>query len=644
MARSKKSVTLRKQRLNKIEHALRLVRNDGLTPWDAAKQAGCVYQTVRRRIGGQKEAAKAHEKQQLLSDPEEDALKQYVEDRAAAGMALSYKQLTDQVERLLRRRGSQHNVGKNWVKRFVRKGDLKARKVRGTSLSRVKAANEKAVDDWLDTLRKHTDGLDPRSIWAMDETFCRGDRHIPSQVHSGGDREGCTTLEAISAAGTNIAPQLIYRGERVQPSWRGEAPESFRIIANGKTCMGNGLTMEDWFIKHFEPLTRDFCTNGRRLLVIDGAPHHCTFPLVLAAKEAHIDILTYPANMTQFLQPHDVKLFGDLKKRLSDFLARDARTRYIHDGVRCPGAKLRFASVYAKAREASFSEARIQAAFAESGLWPIDKTPIPTSAFVIPAHAHDSLAPLSQEEIQDSQELQDRLEDLSRNPGGSSRSQAAKDAYTYIRALETRNHRLQAELDSLRSEIDILKQPKPTTTRRKQPNPNPRPSMSNTCLTAGEPLQYFQNENEACGGDFAARTASRKRGRAGAQVSVVSSSQIQAMSSTNVDHHHSQREERSDGAIRSHLEEQGGPSTSSTPTNATSFASERTEEVNPNHSSSTATHNPTILMETAAAALLDLRKDTQEVPTASGKRRRLVVKGPRPPVDRSVLSDRSNLS
>lgn len=127
--------------------------------------------------------------------------------------------------------------------------------------------------------------------------------------------------------------------------------------------------------KHFEPITAARNTSGGyQLLILDGHNSHCTYPFVSYAEQHKIIILCLPPHTTHALQPCDVSVFGPLQSAWGATVNEASRHNIVI-------TKQNFLRYYSLARERALKSTTISASFEKTGIWPLNSSAIPTSAF-----------------------------------------------------------------------------------------------------------------------------------------------------------------------------------------------------------------------------------------------------------------------
>src|SRR5437762_14353955 len=99
--------------------------------------------------------------------------------------------------------------------------------------------------------------------------------HIIS-VH--GDRDQCTIVESVLAAGNSIPPLVIMKGVIILKRWFAELPPELDNLLVGTSDSGysNNTLFFQW-LQHWEYFTRINCRGKYRILLLDRYDSHFTW-------------------------------------------------------------------------------------------------------------------------------------------------------------------------------------------------------------------------------------------------------------------------------------------------------------------------------------------------------------------------------
>lgn len=148
----------------------------------------------------------------------------------------------------------------------------------------------------------------------------------------------------------------------------------FSILLSPKGWTDQELGLE-WLKKDFEPASALRNRTGKpRLLILDGHNSHCTYEFVTFAKNHNIHILCLPSHTTHALQPCDVGVFGPLASAWKAEVAKASREF-------TPITKDNFLVHYHNARTKAMKQTTVAAAFAKTGIWPLNQDAIDPALF-----------------------------------------------------------------------------------------------------------------------------------------------------------------------------------------------------------------------------------------------------------------------
>jgi hypothetical protein len=221
----------------------------------------------------------------------------------------------------------------------------------------------------------------PECIWNIDETSLfldprktkviapKGEKATRTQATSG--REATTVMAGISAAGDRLPPLLIFKGKKLQSTWRPVNPYKDMQFACSETGWMVTDIFNDWF--------NFFCTYVTQrplLLVYDGHSTHINSTVIRKAISEDIRIIKLPPHTTDRLQPLDVVCFKPLKTRWDKEIAtwmKDNSARRVN--------KSEFASLVGNVWDDVFNVEVIKTAFQKTGLYPCDRNVYPKHVF-----------------------------------------------------------------------------------------------------------------------------------------------------------------------------------------------------------------------------------------------------------------------
>lgn len=183
---------------------------------------------------------------------------------------------------------------------------------------------------------------DPKRIFNMDESgfyLCpdndyvlgpRGENVYSESANS--DKENCTTLMTVNAAGETFTPLTLYQYKRLPNSVIQAAPPAWAI---GKTDSGwmNAESFYEQIANVFYPELKRKEENNELsfpvIVFLDGHKSHLSLSLSHFCRDKKIILVALYPNSTHILQPLDVAVFGPMKRNWK----RTVRAwRIDHDG------------------------------------------------------------------------------------------------------------------------------------------------------------------------------------------------------------------------------------------------------------------------------------------------------------------------
>jgi hypothetical protein len=276
--------------------------------------------------------------------------------------------------------------GKDWVISFMERHHLSVKCPSALEKARKTAAsNPDIIYQYYSTLEKETIRLRivhrPECVWNIDETSLfidprklkviasKGQKASRTQATSG--REATTVMAGISAAGECLPPLIIFKGQKLQSTWR--SPNAYK--GTQYACSESGWMVSEIFYDWF----KYFCltiTQRPLLLVYDGHSTHLTSAVILQARSENITIVKLPPHTTDKLQPLDVVCFKPLKTQWDKAIStwtKDNNARRI--------TKPEFVSLVGSVWDKVFTHDIIVKSFEKTGLYPVDRTVYPESEF-----------------------------------------------------------------------------------------------------------------------------------------------------------------------------------------------------------------------------------------------------------------------
>lgn len=215
-----------------------------------------------------------------------------------------------------RERYSGFNASEGWVKKFIKRNNLKSRSLHGEAGS----VDDEAIADRLRRVRVVCAEYDPDCIYNVDETGLFY-KVLPKVTYlaPGEDRKTTRGVKGMKAKDRVTAYMCTNAsGRRVPLSLIGTAkdPRCFRIrkspvmYFSQKNAWSDARVFKQWWLKVFLPHVRSV-TSKKVLLIMDNHSSHAD----LVDPREQVTILELPPNRTSKHQPMDAGIIQAWKVR-----------------------------------------------------------------------------------------------------------------------------------------------------------------------------------------------------------------------------------------------------------------------------------------------------------------------------------------
>jgi len=357
--------------------------------WDIPKS------TLQRRLKGSVlGTAHCSGRKPLLSEAAKKELASVIELLASRGFPLGMKEVRDIAYQYSEKNNlnvftSKHKeAGYYWFTGFLqRHPQLRIRKPEALSAARAMAMNKPVIDKWFTEYENLLTTLgikdNPSHIWNCDETglvdhFERRKAvgtagHACYQITANERGETTTVLACFNGTGDYAPVLFVFKGSRLQAKWCVGAPlhSLVRMSPNGWIT---STLFAEWGAKFVANLPKDHLPH---LLLLDGhASHVYNLDFLNMMQANNVHIFCFPPHCSHWLQPADKSLFKSVKHHWNE--AGWKKTK------ESGGARIQrdeffslFASVWPKAATVETA----QNGFRATGLFPVNRTAIPETAF-----------------------------------------------------------------------------------------------------------------------------------------------------------------------------------------------------------------------------------------------------------------------
>jgi hypothetical protein len=359
--------------------------------------------TLNHRDRGRPSRAEKDQRQQYLTPSEEDALENYLKLMADLGTPVRIKYLISLAFIIARRRSTTNNEAikppsKNWPQGFQKRHlGLKSRRVRAIDWKRHENNIYDKIVHWFEVIAQvlQDPAILPENVYNMDETgvmLCMlgavkvlvSKDDLRDYRGTGVKRTLVTAIEYISANGRSLLPIIIWPATTYRSNWTTFPTPGWHYPRSESGYTDSKISFE-WLKRVFDPQTKEQANGKPRVLICDGFGTHETLEILEFCFESNIILCRLPSHTSHKLQPCDVGVFAPLKSAY-----RDQVERLFRGGVNTVG-KEHFNLLYSPARDKAFTKRNILAAWAASGLFPLNpdrvlrRTPKPPAQLAIPS-------------------------------------------------------------------------------------------------------------------------------------------------------------------------------------------------------------------------------------------------------------------
>ena len=346
-----------------------------------ARYFGLNCRRLARRISGLNSKSTRRPTNQRLNEAQEITILDYIQSLDDACMSPSPSLITGAVSYIIQKAdGLATPVGQHWWTRFhKRHPELFKRRQRPLAAARKDAYDIEELEHFYRKLKEAVDryGIQQADMWNMDETGFRigvgrtrlvisFDKKKRNYIADPDNRDYCTTVESISAAGATIPPLIILKAVNVLLKWSQQNDlEDQCVLGASESGYSNDDLALEW-LQHFIDHTRKGRIGRYILLIVDGFGSHMTLQFFQLATASDIILFKLPAHSTHITQPLDVGVFQPYKT---------AHGNEIEKAVRNGDAKfnrLSFLAALREMRASVFINGTIRNAWRRCGLWPYD--------------------------------------------------------------------------------------------------------------------------------------------------------------------------------------------------------------------------------------------------------------------------------
>jgi hypothetical protein len=185
-----------------------------------------------------------------------------------------------------------------------------------------------AMAEYLIHVDEAVEQYGANNVINADETAAHGVQHTgrswgivgePNVVNTGlSERDAITTMPAVSAAGDRLPMQVLVKGKTQRAVKNKNLPHTTAAYPTG-----SGWQTSSSITQYIEDEVSQYTDDQPSALIMDDYDAHKTEEVRGAAERHNTDLIIVPPGMTSTLQPLDVGVNGELKRR--------AREKWVQD-------------------------------------------------------------------------------------------------------------------------------------------------------------------------------------------------------------------------------------------------------------------------------------------------------------------------
>jgi hypothetical protein len=311
--------------------------NPHLKLTQVAKEKGVKYHKLCARKLGQPPSHTRGGQNKKLSEPQDNALQDYLLLLYHAGTPANLEVLILSANRLLYYSGQSETVSWRWAKRWVTRNKEYWKTVKSKPIAVKRGAAHVKEDieahfKEFDRCKKkwgiHNDDISnfDESGFQIGVTF--GDKVlIPTDAEAAfiddpENRELVTVVATLNYGGKKIPPMIIYKGAYHLRKYFVPTMDGDTLYASSESGFTNDhLGMS--YLRHFDKFTKDSTKGAYRLLIFDGHGSHLNQDFVDFCWTHNIRPFQLIPHLTHVLQPADIGFFQVLKYNFKKALRQE---------------------------------------------------------------------------------------------------------------------------------------------------------------------------------------------------------------------------------------------------------------------------------------------------------------------------------
>ncbi|KFY41820.1 hypothetical protein V494_02772 [Pseudogymnoascus sp. VKM F-4513 (FW-928)] len=408
--------------------------------------------TLYYRDHGRPSKEKAAQDKQYLTPSEEKALEKHLKLMSDLGNHVRIKFIGSLAFSIARQRSTTDKAikppGKNWPRAFSKRHPaLKPRGVKAMDWKRHDNNIYDKITHWFEVIGTvlQDPAILPENVYNMDETgvmLCMlgsvkvlVSKDDPRGYRGAGvKRTMVTAIECISANGRSLLPLIIWPATTHRSNWTTFPTPGWHYAWSESGYTDSKISLE-WITRVFDPQTKEQANGKPRVLICDGFGTHETLEVLEFCFENNILLCRLPSHTSHKLQPCDVGVFAPLKAAYRDEAERLYRVTNVIGNEH-------LTSLYSPARDKAFTKRNITAAWAASGLFPLNPDRVlrtiqkPLAQLTIPQAGNMKVGSCLQDEV-----LKSPVTPVSAEPLTLLHNLIKEDIYTHNEASARRQQR-----------------------------------------------------------------------------------------------------------------------------------------------------------------------------------------------------------
>lgn len=391
-----------------LANAVADVKNKNMTYRVAAEYYNVPVAVISQRINGRMTSIEASRgRKNTFNQETETKIVECLLARANAGYPCDKDELLNLIQEYV----VVHNLvtpftdnrpGNDWYYAFIKrhKEVISLKKPEHLQKCRKNARRPDVIYSFYKELEKtftrlHLDTEDKAAfVFNADETGFKSDpnrlRAIGAKgkalvrISGGSGRDSTTVLACVAADGSTIPPLIVFKGAGVQARWTSEKAFPGTLYAASRNGWMEEPQFYTWFTKAFIPYVdkirvSKLSPEQAAVLIYDGHSSHISVRIIQEAISNNITLIKLPSHLTDMIQPLDKCVFGPVKTFWEKKLVNFGRKNMGKGTGRL--TKSQFVEMLGDVWIQAMKSSNIISGFRSCGIFPVDKSKFPISAF-----------------------------------------------------------------------------------------------------------------------------------------------------------------------------------------------------------------------------------------------------------------------